>query len=116
MRAKPATPDAVAEDLAAWVQGNFPRRSESGLVYCLTRKDCEQARGRAGTRAGGWAGWRAGLAAEQAGGWSGGGRAGNVLGGRATFWAGGPLGLPVPGPYLDLACSLLLSHHFEGLA
>ena len=39
---KPASADALLDDIAGWVAGHYPDvRRDSGIVYALTRKDCE---------------------------------------------------------------------------
>ena len=40
VRPKPADAAEHMDQMAGWVAGNFPE-GESGIVYCLTRKDCE---------------------------------------------------------------------------
>ena len=37
---KPRSDKEVAEDIAGWITMNFPVQ-ETGLIYCLTKKDCE---------------------------------------------------------------------------
>jgi ATP-dependent DNA helicase Q1 len=40
VKPKPATATELLNDIASWIKGNFPN-GESGIVYCLTRKDTE---------------------------------------------------------------------------
>jgi hypothetical protein len=40
VKQKPNGDAALAEDIATWIQSNFSA-GEAGLVYCLTKKDCE---------------------------------------------------------------------------
>jgi ATP-dependent DNA helicase Q1 len=40
VKAKPNTATALLDDIATWIKSNFPS-GESGIVYCLTRKDAE---------------------------------------------------------------------------
>ncbi|GAB4814163.1 hypothetical protein N2152v2_001209 [Parachlorella kessleri] len=46
---KPATAEAVSQDLSGWIQSNYAQ-GESGIVYCLTRKDCEALAGQLSVR------------------------------------------------------------------
>lgn len=40
VKPKPASPAALADDMATWIKRNYPA-GDSGIVYCLTRKDTE---------------------------------------------------------------------------
>eukprot|EP00775_Hariotina_reticulata_P010922 gene10922-11077_t len=40
VRQKPASAEAAVEDICCWIKDNYPD-GESGIIYCLTRKDCE---------------------------------------------------------------------------
>ena len=42
VRPKPAGAAAHMEDLAALIQQHWPQRSQSGIVYCLSRKETEE--------------------------------------------------------------------------
>lgn len=44
VKSKPSTAAELADDIATWIKSNFPA-GDSGIVYCLTRKDTESTAG-----------------------------------------------------------------------
>lgn len=44
VREKMAGAAAVIEDMVAFIQEHYPSQQDSGIVYCFSRKECEQVR------------------------------------------------------------------------